>query len=84
MAGIDVVVMRSVCGQIHQGMGSSVFHHKLWRNYEYNSIRGDIEILRNTEGVFSTAYRIHSEENCKLDLIDDMEAEMQRRALANK
>lgn len=78
----QLLVLFDLFPQIHQGMGSSVFYHKLWRAYEYNNIRGDITILRDCEGVYSTAYRIHSEENAALDLVDDFEAELERRALA--
>ena len=68
---------------MHQGMGSSVYNHKLWLAYEYNNIRRDITVLRDAEGVYSTAWRIHAVENAKLDLMDDMEAELERRKVAN-
>lgn len=66
--------------EVHQGMGSSVLHHKDWMmHYEYNEMRADDLEWRKPQGLYKTAKRILSPENTMLDGIDDLEAAIERK-----
>jgi len=71
--------------EFHQGLGSSVLHHKDWKHYEYNEMKADDMPWRKSEGLYKTVKKILSPENAARDFIDDLEEAIQRkRALYEK
>jgi hypothetical protein len=62
-----------------------VRHAEEWKHYEYNAASAKSRpIFREPEGVYTTTCKIHSYDNSKLDFIDELEAELQRRQTREK